>query len=245
VDAATNNRPGPGRPGLKGQEIADRIRDAIIAGSYDNGSLLPGENELAQQFAVSRGTIRRALQGLTEDRLIHTQSGVGSFVTFDGQSLGASSSWGRALADRGVELHAEILRIERVTDPELAASVGSTSMEFLALDRVRHVADGRAVSIERSRVPFVGRVRSAPDDGLVDGSLSATMARSGLVAHHGDQWISVAPLGDADAQTLGRAPGTSFLHSIRIARDVDGNFVEKVVSWLDPDRFRLHMNFGA
>jgi GntR family transcriptional regulator len=245
VHNPTNHRPGPGRPGLKGQQIADQIRDAIIAGAYDNGSLLPGENELAEQFSVSRGTIRRALHGLTEDRLIQTQSGVGSFVTFDGRPLGASSSWGRALAVSGVEMQTEILRIERITDPELAASVGSTSIEFLALDRVRHVADGRAVSIERSRVPAVGRVSTAPADGLVDGSLSATMARSGLVTHHGEQWISVAPLGDSDAETLGRAPGSLFLHSIRIARDVDGNFVEKVVSWLDPERFRLHMNFGA
>ena len=111
--------------------------------------------------------------------------------------------------------------------------------------KVRHVVDGRAVSIERSRVPAIGVVGAAPENGLIDGSLSATMAEAGLITHHGEQWISVAPLGDADARTLGRVPGDLFLHSIRIARDLEGNFVEKVVSWLDPDRFRLHMNFGA
>ena len=71
------------------------------------------------------------------------------------------------------------------------------------------------------------------------------MARAGLVNHHGEQWISVAPLSETDAQILGRTPRDMFLHSIRIARDADGKFVERVVSSLDPDRFRLHMTFGA
>ncbi|WP_022885512.1 GntR family transcriptional regulator [Glaciibacter superstes] len=245
MNEATDIETAPGRTSLKGKEIASQLREAIIAGSYGNGALLPGENELAHKFAVSRGTIRRALQGLAQDRLIHTQSGVGSFVTFDGHQLSASSSWGSALAVSGVRVQTEILRMERIVDPELAAGVGSSSIEFLALDRVRHVVDGRAVSIERSRVPAIGAVGAAPEKGLIDGSLSATMAEAGLITHSGEQWISVAPLGDADARTLGRVPGDLFLHSIRIARDLDGNFVEKVVSWLDPDRFRLHMNFGA
>ena len=236
---------GQGRSSLKRLEIASQLREAIVGGSYDNGALLPGEKELAQQFSVSRGTIRRALEGLAKDRLIETHSGVGSFVTFDGHQLSESTSWGNALAVSGVQMHAEVLRLERIVDPELAVSLGINSMDFLVVDRVRHVVDGQAVSIERSRVPAIGALASAPESGLFDGSLATTMAASGLVTHHGEQWISVAPLTDADAEILGRAPGDLFLHSIRIARDPDGRFVEKVVSWLDPVRFRLHMNFGA
>lgn len=233
------------RTSLKRQEIAGELRAAILSGTYRNGSLLPGENELAQRFAVSRGTIRRALDALAEEDLIDTRTGIGSFVTFDGQELGDTPSWGRALSTGGTVNRTDILRAELVHDPELAASVTANGMDFLALDRVRRLEDGTAVSLERSRVPAVGRVADVPIDGLVDDSLTQTMAASGLVPAAGDEWIAVTTLGDADAALMGRRPGEAFLHAVRIARDADGRFVEKVVSLLDPQRFRFHFTFGG
>jgi GntR family transcriptional regulator len=234
------------RSSLKRREVAGRLREAILSGEHPNGSLLPGENELARRFSVSRSTIRGALEGLARDNLIETQTGIGSFVTFDGRALSQSPSWGLALAMTGVHTRAEIVRMERVVDPDLAAAVGTRSMEFLALDRIRRLTDdGTAVSLERSRVPAVGAVAQALERGLVDDSLSETMTAAGLVPARGDQWIAVAALGEDDARLLGRAPGAQFLNTTRIARDADGGFVEKVVSWLDPTRFRLHVSFGA
>ncbi len=233
------------RTSLKRQEIAGELRAAILSGAYRNGSLLPGENELAQRFAVSRGTIRRALDALAEEDLIDTRTGIGSFVTFDGQELGDTPSWGRALTVSGTVNRTDVLRAELVRDPDLAASVGSGGMDFLALDRVRRLEDGTAVSLERSRVPALGRVADVPLDGLVDDSLTQTMAAAGLVPAQGDEWIAVTTLDDADAALMGRRPGEAFLHAVRIARDADGRFVEKVVSLLDPQRFRLHLTFGS
>ncbi len=240
---AVTTRP---RSSLKRQEVSGRLRDAILSGEHPTGSLLPGENELARRFAVSRSTIRSALEGLARDNLIETQTGVGSFVTFDGRSLSQSPSWGLALAMTGIHTRAEIVRIERVVDPDLAATIGARSMEFLVLDRIRRlIDDGTAVSLERSRVPAVGALAAAPEAGLIDDSLSATMTAAGLVPARGDQWIAVAELGADDAHLLGREAGEQFLNTTRIARDADGGFVEKVVSWLDPKRFRLHVSFGG
>jgi GntR family transcriptional regulator len=233
------------RTSLKRQAIADELRAEIRSGAYRNGSLLPGENELAQRFAVSRGTIRRALDALAEEELIDTRTGVGSFVTFDGQELGDNPSWGRALTVTGTVNRTDILRAEVVRDPELAASVSASGMDFLALDRVRRLEDGTAVSLERSRVPAVGRVADVPFEGLVDDSLTQTMQAAGLLPARGDEWIAVTTLDDADAALMGRRPGEAFLHAVRIARDADGRFVEKVVSLLDPQRFRLHLTFGG
>ncbi|WP_020664491.1 GntR family transcriptional regulator [Amycolatopsis benzoatilytica] len=234
-----------GRTALKRQEIAAELRAEIVAGRYGNGALLPGENELAQRFGVSRGTIRRALGSLAEEDLIDTQTGVGSFVTFDGQPLGAEPSWGHAFAVLGAPVRAEIVRAQLVVDPELAASVASAGMEFLALDRVRRLADGTPVSLERSRVPAVGRIADVPLEGLVGNSLTATMAEAGLSSARGEQWIAVAPLEPADAELLGRRPDDAFLHAVRISYTADGRFAEKVTSWLDPKRFRLHTKFGG
>ncbi len=230
---------------LKRQEVARVIRTDIQSGTLKLGSRLPGENSLAKRFSVSRGTIRAALEELAQEQLISTQGGVGSFVSFDGHNLDTATGWASALASSGVQMETDILRLECIVDPDLAAQVGTESMSFLAVDRVRHVVDGRAVSLERSRVPATGSIVDAPKAGLVGGSLSATMRQAGLVASRGEQWVAVAPLAATEALILQREVGEMFIHSTRLSFDPEGRFVEKVVSWLDPERFRLHVKFGA
>ncbi|SFR51121.1 FadR/GntR family transcriptional regulator [Litoreibacter janthinus] len=63
-------------------QIAGSIRDAIIAGELIVDARLPSEAELAEQFNVSRPTVREALKRLAAQALIRTQRGAtgGAFV---------------------------------------------------------------------------------------------------------------------------------------------------------------------
>ena len=63
-------------------QIAKAIRDGIIAGTLRVDDRLPSEAELAEQFDVSRPTVREALKRLAAQSLIRTQRGAtgGAFV---------------------------------------------------------------------------------------------------------------------------------------------------------------------
>lgn len=63
-------------------QIATAIRDAIISGDLIVDSRLPSESELAEQFSVSRPTVREALKRLAAQSLIRTQRGAtgGAFI---------------------------------------------------------------------------------------------------------------------------------------------------------------------
>lgn len=63
-------------------QIATAIRDAIVEGRMITGERLPSEAELAEQFNVSRPTVREALKRLAAQSLIRTQRGAfgGAFV---------------------------------------------------------------------------------------------------------------------------------------------------------------------
>jgi len=63
-------------------QIASAIRDAIVAGELIVDQRLPSEAELADQFDVSRPTVREALKRLAAQSLIRTQRGAtgGAFV---------------------------------------------------------------------------------------------------------------------------------------------------------------------
>jgi DNA-binding FadR family transcriptional regulator len=63
-------------------QIAEAIRDAIVSGDLIVDERLPSEAELAEQFDVSRSTVREALKRLAAQSLIRTQRGAtgGAFV---------------------------------------------------------------------------------------------------------------------------------------------------------------------
>ncbi|TQJ27915.1 GntR family transcriptional regulator [Curtobacterium citreum] len=225
--------------------VADALRDAIATGRYRAGERLPGEHDLAARYEVSRGTVRAALADLADDEYISTHGGVGSVVTFDGATLDPRGGWARSIAASGTEVTTRILRIERLDSPDLQAELDAATPVFVAVDRIRAVTGERPVSLERSILPHVGRLASAIIEGLVDDSLTATIAEAGLIPSSAEQWIDVVPLDTNDARLLERADGTPFLRSRRVSRTAEGVFVERVDSLLDPDRFRLHMRFGT
>lgn len=72
----------PQNPADLSAQIAAAIRDEIIAGRLIVDARLPSEAELADQFKVSRPTVREALKRLAAQSLIRTQRGAtgGAFV---------------------------------------------------------------------------------------------------------------------------------------------------------------------
>ncbi|MEV7867692.1 GntR family transcriptional regulator [Streptomyces sp. NPDC088124] len=228
----------------KHHRIARVLADEIRSGVHSDGSRLPGEHALTQRFGVSRTTLRQALQVLGEQGLISTHAGIGSFITFDGTPLDNRLGWAQALAEQGIELPVEVLRFEEVTDQELARELALETSAFIALDRVRRLADGQGVSLERSRVPAVGELAGLARRGLGGGSLSTALVAAGRVTDSGEGLVSVRGLDAAEAALLNRSPGESFLHLAQVYRAADGSVVEQVTSLLDPVRFQLHVRSG-
>ncbi|MDB5524724.1 MAG: Phosphonate metabolism transcriptional regulator PhnF [Rhizobium sp.] len=62
------------------QQIYDHIFGLIESGLLQPGSQLPGENHLAEKLAVTRITLRRALQQLQREGHLTARKGVGIFV---------------------------------------------------------------------------------------------------------------------------------------------------------------------
>ncbi|MFD7923008.1 GntR family transcriptional regulator [Streptomyces sp. NPDC059740] len=228
----------------KHQRVARILGHEIRAGALRSGSRLPGEHSLTERFAVSRTTVREALRELAEEGLISTHPGIGSFVTFDGAPLDNRHGWTQSLTEQGTGLTTALLRLEVVQDAELGGRLNLPTTAFLAVDRLRSLPDGTPVSLERSRVPCHPGLEDVPAGGLVDDSLTATLAAAGLVVASGEQAATAVPLEEEDARLLGRAPGVSFLRVRRIGRLPTGDPVEHVVSLLDPAHFELRTRFG-
>ncbi|HEX2138806.1 MAG TPA: GntR family transcriptional regulator [Woeseiaceae bacterium] len=62
------------------QQLQRALRDAIEKRVLDADDALPAERELAEDFAVSRITVRKAIDGLVGEGLLVRQHGSGTFV---------------------------------------------------------------------------------------------------------------------------------------------------------------------
>jgi GntR family transcriptional regulator len=232
----------PSQP--KPERVAMALERDIRSGRLGFGDRLQSENELVQRFSVSRMTVRKGLEALADKGLITTRMGIGSFVTFDGQVIDNNLGWTRALAGGKTEVETQVLRIAAISDRKLARQLNHGSSKFIAIDRTRSLkGTGRAISIERSRVPAIPALAHVPRRGLTEGSLSRTLREAGLLGEGGEEWAEIECLTEIDAGILKVAEGTPFLRTRRLVRDADGALIEYVVSLLDPHYFALHLEF--
>ena len=60
--------------------LKQEIKGFIYGENFDIGERLPGENELCQQFNVSRATLRKALDELKSEKLLERRRGSGTII---------------------------------------------------------------------------------------------------------------------------------------------------------------------
>jgi GntR family transcriptional regulator len=67
-------------PVPKFSQLADILRARITSGELPTGTPIPSEYDLEQEYGLARGTIRKAIGVLREEKLIVTVHGKGSYV---------------------------------------------------------------------------------------------------------------------------------------------------------------------
>lgn len=62
------------------QQLADRISDGILAGTYAEGTAVPSMNELAVFYTINPITASKGVNVLVEQGVLYKKRGVGMFV---------------------------------------------------------------------------------------------------------------------------------------------------------------------
>jgi len=76
-----SRKPGGNRVGVTTGNVVTQLRRQILEGDYLFEDRLPAERNLAEEFGVSRGTIRSVLQILEKQHLVTRQIGSGTYVS--------------------------------------------------------------------------------------------------------------------------------------------------------------------
>lgn len=204
--------------------LAARLREAIQAGRLVMGSVLPPEREFAQDLGLSRETVRRAVEQLTQEGLLQGRQGSGTYVcTRITEPLSTLASFSEDMQRRGYQAGSTWLSRElaRPTTEEAMALGLSLTDTVLRVARVRS-ANGEPMAVERATV-HAQAVAGTTEFG---DSLYDAMRRNGTAPVRAIQRIRA---GTADAETarlLGLAEGAAVLDTERRSFTQEGRPVE-------------------
>ncbi len=204
------------------------------------GDPVPTERDLAEMFATSRTTVRRAIAELVADgRLVHTQ-GRGTFVAQPKlMQVRQLTSFSQDLTHEGWRPGSIVLDIAEVpADAEVTARLQVPEGQSVhRVERLRTAAD-QPIAHEIAHLP-------GPLPGLAEqlerhGSLYATLRESyGVELAVVEDTVETSVADPQQADLLGCDTGQPMLLIHRTGLDVDGNLVEWTRSVFRGDRFRF------
>lgn len=137
-------------------QISQHLREAIEQNVYEPREKLPSEKELAEQFDVSRITVRRALQTLENEHLIQRSQGRGSFVCDpdSGQPALELTDFTEDMSLAGRQATSQVLKKELFpASQRIAFALGiEEGTKVVELTRLR-LADGQPIALDKTYLP--------------------------------------------------------------------------------------------
>lgn len=217
-------------------EVSKQIKQDIIEGKYPLDTMIPTENELVEQFNVSKITIRKAVQLLVDDGYVKKQSGRGTIVLSNRpfNIMNRAQSYTSLLNQKGKRVETEFLSIKEVdeTDAEVEHVRFVPGLKY-KLTR-RYLIDG-----EESILFYY--IVSVPDESLIneikkdkDFSLYSFLAsKERYIASIKDAFKVVKADNEIMKKLSSAIPYV--LERTRYSYDRNGKVIEKAISYYNTD----------
>ncbi len=208
--------------------LASALRARIVAGEWPGGGALPAEQSLAAEHGVALGTLRRALDLLTDQGLIERLHGRGTFVR-QGLSGAPMLRFFRFAGDAQVPPTSRILARHALAVPsDTARQLGMAPGELaLRLRRLRSVG-GQPALFEEIWLPLPLFAPLQEGDPATWGDLlyPAFARLCGVNVHRAVDTIGFCSLAATPARALGLPAAHPGARVQRLAYDLAGRCIE-------------------
>jgi GntR family transcriptional regulator len=212
-------------------QLRDALAARISSGEWQFGAPIPDEEDLAREYRVSRGTMRKVLALLESEHLLTREQGRGTLV----------NDHSEALANRfcnivSAEREPIATRVELVGAAEAAANeLESARLGLQSEHRIYHI---HRAYFHNDR-PLMVEEASLPADlfpNLLKGQESAERLtllakRYCILLGRAEEYISIGMANAAIAETLKLPVGSPILVLDRVAFDLGGRAVEWRVAY--------------
>ncbi|MEH6570635.1 MAG: GntR family transcriptional regulator [Halioglobus sp.] len=223
------------------------LKNAILDGTIELGAQMPTEQQLAETFAVSRITAKRAMDELAAENMVERHRGKGTHVTYEYKPQPVKAPLIGMLQEiESMARHTEVKVIEckKLVPPgDIRETLGLPDKEkALHLVRVRS-RDGQPFGYYASWT--IGLKKPVSKRDFKQSTRLEIFRKQGLKLSHVTQTISAAAATPELAEQLNTKPGAPLISLIRESF-TGGSQGEKLVDYLHvyyhPDRFQYRMD---
>jgi GntR family transcriptional regulator len=208
-------------------QVRDAMIERIAKREWKPGGAIPNEGDLAREYRISTGTMRKALDLLEAGRVVTRQQGRGTYVNDQSSDALVSRFWRIDGVDKGS------MAWDSKTIDIVEAQANDDERQQLRLgphDRVYRV---RGIYLN-GEVPFLVEEASLPValfPGLLERKhnphrVAALAQEHGILLGKAQERLSISEAPASAAEALRVAPDTRVMRLDRIIRMLDGQPVE-------------------
>lgn len=227
------------------KQLADTLRDAIAAGEYPPGSLLPSEAALGQRYGLSRPTIRNAITALRAEGLVIVQHGRGTVVRgSQARTLRERRAWPQDPAGEDHTTSAPVLTWGPVPT-DIGALLGIQPDEHAVVrEWTTTTDDGHVRELHTSYLAAAtakGTVLEVHDT-TMDGVYEHLNTTAGPLRF--TERVSARMPTRDEAKALDLSDGTPILRTLRLTHTVDDTVIEASETRMPADTTELDYNLS-
>ncbi|RZT21932.1 GntR family transcriptional regulator [Fictibacillus sp. BK138] len=221
-------------------QIEEAIKQKIDKGEWESGSMISSEREFAENYEVSRMTVRQAINNLVNDGYLTRRKGKGTFVSGKKieQKLLGLTSFTEDMKTRGYKPASKLVSFQTVeANNKLAKALDiSQNEEVYEIKRVR-LANEIPMAIETTYVPV--QLIQLSEIHIKEGSLYSQVENAGFHIDYANQSLEASIAREAESEILEIAKGAPVLLIQRQTYLTTGKPLEVVHSVYRGDRYKF------
>ncbi len=224
-------------------QIHNRIKKEIEEGKWAVGARIPSERKLADEFDVSRMTLRQAIQTLVDEGILQRQVGSGTYVASSKvqEKMSGTTSFTELTENQGKRPSSKTVSYH-LADPSLS-EIEKLQLhegdEVLRMERIRY-ADNQPICFEVATIPS-SLVENLDKQDITSSLYKALEEKAGLKLGKASQTVSAMLASERIATLLNVKRGSAILRLRQITTLDDGLPFEYVRSQYVGERFEFYL----
>lgn len=229
------------------KQIAEDIKRKISSGQWVIGQKIPGELELAAEYNTSRGTVRKSMDLLVHNGLLHREPGRGTFIIepiLIGQTrfFGSFSNELRSMnyVPSSVLISRNIVKADGLLSKRLGLRIGDDLIEIKRLRKGNELK----ICVQTAWLPL--RLFPGIENFDINNKSLYSFLQDNydLALGEADEVFSVTKMDADEAKLLDVDEGTCAFRQDRVSYTQEGIAFEYVVGIFRGDRYKVQLRLN-
>lgn len=227
------------------KQVEKHVTQLIVEQRWKPGDMLPSEFQLADEFGVSQGTVRKALNALTDAKVLTRKQGLGTYVAEHTGRPALYRFFPIVEDDKAPELpESEMLSLSvQKPNEEVATALQIATDDLVVVLERRRMLNEEACILEDIYLPsqYFPNLEKEPE--IPHTLYHFYQTHYNLTVHKTVDRVKAILAETKDAGLLGVEPGEPLIKFTRMTKSLDGVNIEYRVTRCRSDNYHYLVKF--